>query len=297
MSYYRQRAIDNIDKAVAAANSAGQLKHPGFKGRLRELAVVTELIKPFLAPHIKTTSGMIIDRDGCLSNQIDIILYDERVTPPILFSESEGIVPGHAVVATIEVKSCLDKKALREAVDNARSVKARCSFRETPPNEEQRFDRWLDAQILGLLPDTREKQEFERWRRSVNSPACYIFAFQSNMRGKREPRREEQRLREVVEEKNQESERPVYIPITGICIADRTFLYCVGMDENTKVVTFHNEPTSLQQQQSDDKSYRADHRVVLKFISQIVEVCNVFSNQRWRVPLELYFDPLPENNG
>ena len=120
--FYRQIAIQNIDKAIAAANSVSLIKHQLFKGRLREI-VVGDLIEPFLPPHIKTTTGTIVDPQGNQSNQVDIILYDEQIVPPILFTLSEGTIPCHAVVATIEVKSCLGAKEVRDAVVNACSIK------------------------------------------------------------------------------------------------------------------------------------------------------------------------------
>ena len=121
MSYYRQLAIDNIEKAVASANASSSIQHSLQKGRLREI-VVSELVQPFLTPHTKAATGTIIDHYGNQSNPIDIILYDERITPPVLLTATEGIVPCHSVLATIEVKTRMNRTELAKAVENAKGI-------------------------------------------------------------------------------------------------------------------------------------------------------------------------------
>ncbi len=290
--FYRQIAIDNIEKAVAAANSSGMIDHAVLKGRLREI-VVAELIKPFLNPHIKATSGTIVDPFGNQSKQIDVILYDEQITPPILFSESEGIIPCHAVVATIEVKSSLNRTELQKAVDNARSVKTlRFDYDTTPFSGEVGFRRLFDAELMKILPDSQAKKILQHALTVISSPACYIFAFTSDLDLDGHPEKENQRLQEIVEESNK-GKNPVNIPISGMCISDRLFVYCEAVESTSNTGIFKSESADLnqQQRQSDPNRYWASYNVVLRFISHIVNTCSTYSSQRWRIPLEVYFNP------
>jgi|TARA_R110002124_G_scaffold26399_1_gene95030 hypothetical protein len=59
---------------------------------------------------------------GKTSTQIDIILYDKSILPPVLFDESTGIFPVEAVLYTIEVKTTLSKKDLRIAHESAKKL-------------------------------------------------------------------------------------------------------------------------------------------------------------------------------
>jgi hypothetical protein len=290
--FYRQIAIDNIEKTVAAANSSGLLDHSVVKGRLREI-VITELLKPFLTPHIKTTTGMVVDPYGNQSKQIDIILYDEQVTPPILYSSSEGIIPCHAVVATVEVKSCLDRSEVHKSVDNARSVKAlRYEYDTTPFSGEVGFRRLFDAELFKILPDSQAKRLIEHSLAVVSSPACYVFAFTSDLSLNNQPGKEMQRLQEIVEEFNK-SDNEIRIPISGLCISDREFVYCSGVEPVTNTGIFETEVADLscQKRKTMSKPYWASHNVVLKFINHIVNICATYAGQRWRIPLDVYFNP------
>jgi hypothetical protein len=104
--FYKQIAIDSIEKARISANTSRAIDHRLLKGRYREI-IVNDLLMPFLNPRFKMVTGKIIDQYGNQSDQIDIIIYDELITPPILLNTFEGIIPCHSVLATIEVKSLL----------------------------------------------------------------------------------------------------------------------------------------------------------------------------------------------
>ncbi len=106
---------------------AGLGKHAGTKGANRE-----HKLAAFLAEKLPTqygiASGEVVFRDGSLSNQTDVIVYD-RLRSPVLYSEASQIVPIDGTFGTIEVKSFLSKE---ELLDAACKIKA---FKEQAPRD------------------------------------------------------------------------------------------------------------------------------------------------------------------
>ncbi len=106
---------------------AGLGKHAGTKGANRE-----HKLAEFLAEKLPTqygiASGEVVFRDGSLSNQTDVIVYD-CLRSPVLYSEASQIVPIDGTFGIIEVKSFLSKE---ELLDAARKIKA---FKEQAPRD------------------------------------------------------------------------------------------------------------------------------------------------------------------
>jgi hypothetical protein len=57
------------------------------------------------------------------SCQTDIIIYDNRIVPPFIRKQNMGVYPIHSVIATVEIKTKLNKKELVEAEDAAKRDK------------------------------------------------------------------------------------------------------------------------------------------------------------------------------
>lgn len=95
--------------------------HGGTLGMAREF-FVSDLLGKFLPGALHIGSGEIIDRPGDLSNQIDIIIYRNEF-PRIPSFAYTNLFFLEGVVATIEVKSQLNKRKLKNALFNCRSVK------------------------------------------------------------------------------------------------------------------------------------------------------------------------------
>jgi hypothetical protein len=114
---FRARAIH----ALAEAQAAAHLSHPGVKGKVREI-LVADLLRPLLPADLGIGSGQIIEaKTGRLSKEQDITLYDRSIVPPITFDVAHAIVPIEAVLYTIEVKSKLTKAELIKATKAQRS--------------------------------------------------------------------------------------------------------------------------------------------------------------------------------
>jgi hypothetical protein len=288
VSYYRQVAIDNIEKAVSSINASSAIHHSLQRGRLREI-VVSELIQPFLTPHTKVATGAIIDHYGNQSNPLDIILYDERITPPVLLTASEGIIPCHSVLATIEVRTKMNKTELKKAVDNARSVKLlKYDYDNLPLSSERGFEVVFHKRLLKLIENDNLREQIYHHLFDVSSPATYIFAFTSDLSKQGTIEDEKDRLVEEVAESNRNGDE-IKVPVNGICIADAGYAHCSAFSPNPTVVKFESELPSPEQPRRKGRKYWASYNVVLKLEASLMNTCAEHSLQRWRIPLDVYF--------
>jgi hypothetical protein len=113
-----------VKGALEEAKAASNLTHQGVKGTILEI-LISKLFRPLLPSDIGIGTGQIIEmHTGKISTQIDIVLYDKSILPPVLFDESTGIFPVEAVLYTIEVKTTLSKKDLRVAHESAKYLNA-----------------------------------------------------------------------------------------------------------------------------------------------------------------------------
>jgi hypothetical protein len=120
---------DHFDMVESSLLAMGKIVanagHALHKGIPREA-----FIRDFLALHLPETLGIgtgeVIDSDSLPNqsrNQIDIVLY-KRDYPRLNFGGGVNAFLAESVVAAIEVKSLLDKEALRKATKAARNLKA-----------------------------------------------------------------------------------------------------------------------------------------------------------------------------
>jgi len=112
---------------IEKVKSIDTLEHPLGKGELREL-FVSELINNWLTNQFSIASGFIVDISGNQSKQTDIIIYDNTLLPPFIRQTSLGVIPIECVLATIEVKSFLDKSELLKSESNAKFLNENLKF-------------------------------------------------------------------------------------------------------------------------------------------------------------------------
>jgi len=91
------------------------------KGRLREL-VIDQLLRPVLPPSFGLGAGIIMDSHGNSSGEIDVVIFNKDILPPLLFNEREGVFPVEACLYAIEVKSTLEVAHIDETVDKFRKL-------------------------------------------------------------------------------------------------------------------------------------------------------------------------------
>jgi hypothetical protein len=136
--------------------ATGELNHPGEKGLLREI-FVRRLVESVLPPHYGVGSGVVVDKWGRQSPQIDLLVFDRRRMPPIFEEHGHGIYPLDAVLRVIEVKRLLDRLALDQ-------------FKKT-------IDAFNPKNTEGLKLAAAGKLE-EGWS---YYPLCIMFAYKTNL--------------------------------------------------------------------------------------------------------------------
>lgn len=119
-----------IKETYKDENYQNSLLHAGEFGAARE-RIVSKLIRKFLPTQLGLGQGFVVNPDSDRTNQVDIVIYDNELTPK-LEAEDARFYPYETVVALGEVKSILSRKALGEAIKKMRYNKdiRRC----TPSN-------------------------------------------------------------------------------------------------------------------------------------------------------------------
>lgn len=117
--YYRG-ITQKLHLEVVFINSLFQ--HQGLKGEGNE-NILRELLKKFIPQKYSIGTGVVIDRYGNQSRQCDIVIYDNFLYPSILSLATVHLFPVEIVYATIEVKTTLNTKSAKEALENIASVR------------------------------------------------------------------------------------------------------------------------------------------------------------------------------
>ena len=102
---------------------SAHIEHQLTKGEHRE-KIIRKYLKQLLPQKFSVGSGIIVDVNETQSKQQDFFIYDAFNSPVFLDMETTCIVPVESVYATIEIKSSLTKKTLRESLANIESVKS-----------------------------------------------------------------------------------------------------------------------------------------------------------------------------
>lgn len=165
LSRYYEGVLNQLRGEVDFINEI--FLHQGLKGEGNESAI-RNLIKKFIPKKYSVGSGIVVDSEGKSSKQSDIIIYDNQNYPEILSLSSTPLYPVDSVYATIEVKTTLDARKARQAIENIKSVRGlkyiKESFRTYP-----------------IDPVTEIKNDTVFWKvKETIPPIGVVFAFRSN---------------------------------------------------------------------------------------------------------------------
>jgi hypothetical protein len=122
-----------------------------------------DLLKEFLPAKYGIGSGIIVDRNGKESKQIDIIIYDKN-QPNYSLSKYSRIFLVDQVIAAIEVKTTYTVSSLRQALQNIQTV------RELEYSQESWYDTYKDHNDIIL----------KREKCIPSSPLGIIFFYSVN---------------------------------------------------------------------------------------------------------------------
>ncbi|EJC6798941.1 hypothetical protein RGL59_004758 [Vibrio parahaemolyticus] len=116
---YKDFLRAKIKSAIGEARAVSGLTHKGVKGAVLEV-LISDLFRPLLPSDIGVGTGQILDQyTGKLSNQIDIIIFDKSILPPVLFDNTMGVYPVESVLFAIEVKTTLNSSCMKDAHSSA----------------------------------------------------------------------------------------------------------------------------------------------------------------------------------
>jgi hypothetical protein len=118
--------FENMEEVLLVRlKQSKSLGHPVDKGTVSEI-FIKDFLRDHLGENIGIGSGEIIDANSKPNekrHQHDVIIY-RKDYPKLHFAHGIDTFIAESVVATIEVKSTLDKHGLRQAIQSAHQVKA-----------------------------------------------------------------------------------------------------------------------------------------------------------------------------
>lgn len=107
---------------LATFNTQELITHPGTKGDATENNWLSWM-KEFLPKRYAADKAFIIDSDGNLSEQIDIVIYDKQYSPIVFKQNGALYITAESVYAVFEVKQELNKQNLEYAGGKIESVR------------------------------------------------------------------------------------------------------------------------------------------------------------------------------
>jgi hypothetical protein len=101
--------------------SSVSITHDGVMGEVNEQHFI-EALRKYLPNRYAVDSAIIIDSNGCSSDQIDLVIFDRQYTPTLLDQQDHRFIPAEAVYGIFEVKPTINKVYLEYAAIKAASV-------------------------------------------------------------------------------------------------------------------------------------------------------------------------------
>lgn len=175
----KSRYFEYIVSKVAAAKHeanvlAGGIEHPGLAGQIREIAL-RNCIVPFLTHSFSCGSGKLIDTLGNISDQMDLVVYQKKAAPPIMFAQELGLFPVECVRYVFEVKSTINASEVRDSLKKFKSVSSLRSYPRRGEGETS-YGR-LPATVLFAFSSDIPGSELDRYLKYDDSeyPAASVL--------------------------------------------------------------------------------------------------------------------------
>lgn len=104
------------------STSRENILHPGTKGDVTELKWI-EVLQIYLPERYRVASAFVLDSQGHLSEQIDVVVFDRHYSPFLFKEETALYIPAESVYAALEVKQDLAKDSIEYAAGKVASVR------------------------------------------------------------------------------------------------------------------------------------------------------------------------------
>lgn len=105
------------------STNSEQIPHPVSKGEAFEINWVAWL-KSYLPKRYSVSKAFVVDCEGKLSDQIDVVIYDRQYSPFVFNQDNTFYIPAESVYAVFEVKPRLNKENVLYAAEKAKSVRS-----------------------------------------------------------------------------------------------------------------------------------------------------------------------------
>jgi len=99
------------------------VKHAPTKGDAVELSWI-EFLGTYLPNRYCVDNAFIVDNTGTISDQIDLVIYDQQYSPFVFCHAGVKYIPAESVYAIFEIKQTLNKQHIAYAADKAESVRS-----------------------------------------------------------------------------------------------------------------------------------------------------------------------------
>lgn len=98
------------------------VKHPGTLGEATELDW-RGMLADFLPKRYGVTKAFVVDVDGGISDQLDVVIHDRHYSPLLFEVGGAHFIPAESVYAVFEVKQSINKGYIEYASDKIASVR------------------------------------------------------------------------------------------------------------------------------------------------------------------------------
>jgi hypothetical protein len=129
--------------------------------------LVRDLFRPLLPAHIGVGAGHIIDSNSVAqSKEMDVIIYDRSIIPPVLIDGELGFFPIESVLYVIEVKTKLSAAELKGAHESVRDFRLNFEFFAKDRVECKKYFELAHYVVFSLDSDLtgNGKSEADRYR-------------------------------------------------------------------------------------------------------------------------------------
>ncbi len=148
---YFSEVSAQLRKQAKLLSDAFSSHHPS-SGTNKE-RLISDFINNYVPKKFTVDTGIVMERNGVLSNEADIVIADSINNAPLFPDGEKKLWPVESVYEVIEVKSTLTKPEMENAIEKCRRFK-RLS-REFAQNIEKPANR---SSQFGHLKDLNRKQ-------------------------------------------------------------------------------------------------------------------------------------------
>lgn len=116
-------ANDNIKHMIRLYRLSSKIIHPGIKGKIREEALLIEILRNFLPFGAELIIDQIItDCEGNQSKEVDGVVYTKSVLTPLILSLNSLFIPIESTLYTFEMKSVVTNKEVKDSIEKAKTI-------------------------------------------------------------------------------------------------------------------------------------------------------------------------------